>query len=173
MFFHSQNVTLKFQIHRHWKIDQSESFLKVFYIDLRKTESSGARYLILLFIFKTCDISDIHEPPGMSSIYIPYRLKFRRLKVTKFFKNLSLLTDEINNRRQFFNNEYFSPTKFFTKIWFFKVSVFFVFYVVRTFRAVPVVKKRTMGSIFGKLKKANWFKRSNKIMFSWKNRKNH
>ena len=27
---------------------------------------------------------------------------------------------------------------------------FFVFYVVRTFRAVPVVKKGTMGGIFGK-----------------------
>ena len=49
---------------------------------------------------------------------------------------------------------------------------FFVFYVVRTFRAVPVLKKGTMGGILGKKnKKVNWFKRSNKVFMKKKAKK--
>ena len=48
----------------------------------------------------------------------------------------------------------------------------FVFYVVRTFRAVPVVKKGTMGGIFGKkIRKSIDSKDQIKIMFSWKKEK--
>ena len=55
-------------------------FLKVFYIDLRKTEGRGARYLILLFILKMCDISYINEPQRMPSIYIPLLRQQLKLK---------------------------------------------------------------------------------------------
>ena len=46
---------------------------------------------------------------------------------------------------------------------------FFCFYIIRTFRAKPIVKKGTMGGISStKNKKVNWFKRSNKVILSWK-----
>ena len=46
---------------------------------------------------------------------------------------------------------------------------FFFFFFIRTFRAKPIVKKGTMGGISGtKNKKVSWFKRSNKVILSWK-----